>query len=133
MRRMRTLVVVVVVAMVGLTGCRKRIAVANTPEGKECQRQCMLIFNTCMGGRGGGKHVCRERENECLETCPRPGEAAAISAAEKVVVPAPVATASSVEPAPAVTAAPKKCVASDLPEWQGASAAEKKALLERCK
>lgn len=68
---MRKLLMVVGVVTLGLSGCTpKRISVAATPEGKECQRQCMLVYTSCLGGRGGGKHACRQRENECLTTCP---------------------------------------------------------------
>lgn len=67
--RMRMLLMVVVMSAV--SGCiPRRIAVANTPEGNECRRQCMQISTTCLGGRGGGKYVCRKQENECLATCP---------------------------------------------------------------
>jgi hypothetical protein len=36
-------------------------------------------------------------------------------------------------PAPVPVPAGQTCIASELPEWQGASAAEKKALLDRCR
>jgi hypothetical protein len=54
----------------GSSGCRKRVKVASTPAGKKCQRECMLVYQSCMGARGGGRHVCRGHENECLRTCP---------------------------------------------------------------
>lgn len=70
MRMLWTVVVLVAVGAVE-SGCwKRRISVAATPEGNECKRQCMVVFSSCMGGRGGGKHVCRNQENECLATCP---------------------------------------------------------------
>lgn len=77
---MRTLLVVVVsLTVFGSTGCRKRVKVASTPEGKKCQRECMMVYQTCVSGRGG-RHACRSDENECLRTCPMAEPAAAPSA-----------------------------------------------------
>lgn len=78
---MRTLWVVVVVAVVGASGCRRhsvrvakqaevQINVPDTPEGKECRRQCMMVRASCAGGRGDNEDVCKRREVECLLTCP---------------------------------------------------------------
>lgn len=74
---MRTLWVVVLVLLVGASGCRKRrvakpsgsnsgryepsdpqphVSVPNTPEGNQCKRDCM--------------GVSKAREFECLLTCP---------------------------------------------------------------
>lgn len=65
------LMVVVVAAGFSTLGCaKKRVQVANTPEGNSCRRECMQVYQSCMGARGGGKYVCRNQENECLRTCP---------------------------------------------------------------
>lgn len=50
--------------------------------------------------------------------------------AEEAAQPKPVSPAPL---QPANSAPPPKCIASDLPEWRSASAAEKKQLLERCR
>lgn len=77
---MRTfLVLVMVAAALGLSGCRKRVRTANTPEGRKCQRECMLVYQSCMSGRGGGAYACRGHENECLKTCPMAGDSAPAS------------------------------------------------------
>ena len=144
MRRMRTLVVVGVVAvLVGVSGCRKRVVVVpNTTEGLKCERECLQIFHACQAGNGRNARVCREESESCRETCPgamfsdgRParggiasGLTAPVPAPANAEVPAPTAPSEVAAPP-----APKKCIASELPEWQSASAAEKKALLERCK
>ena len=76
LRRMRTLWMVVVVLLVGGSACRRRVPkqsqlyVPNTPEGNECKRQCMVVRASCAGGRGVNERICRERERECLATCP---------------------------------------------------------------
>ena len=111
----------VVVAVV-FSACRHepRVIVANTPEGNACKRDCMHIYETCMAGRHASKRKCRTRENECLVTCPGfEGQTAAAL---------PPAPADAAETAPAG----EGCNPEQLPEWQGASAAQKKALLERC-
>lgn len=59
---------------VGGSSCRKRVRyvvmVPNTPEGSECRRQCMVVYEACVGGRGRNERVCRPREQACLQTCP---------------------------------------------------------------
>jgi hypothetical protein len=63
---MRKLLLVVGVVVIS-SGCMpRRIAVASTPEGNECKRQCMVVSAACREG----KRSCRNRENECLATCP---------------------------------------------------------------
>jgi hypothetical protein len=129
---MRTLVMVVGVVVLGLGGAacsgRKRVTVANTPEGNACRRECMALFNDCQDGKRKNRKVCLARENECLTTCPGAvlggeGDAAAPAAPP----PAPVA-----QPMSPTEGAPS-CVAEQLPEWQSADAVTKKALLERCR
>lgn len=136
--------VVVVVLAVGAVGCRKRVVtvtvvIPNTPEGLKCERECTQIFHSCQGGNGKNAKVCREEAESCRETCPgamfsdgRPARGA-IAAGLPGSVPAP---ANAEEPAPAsapdVPSAPR-CVASQLPEWQGADAATKKRLMEQCR
>lgn len=129
LRPMRKLLMVVgvVVLSLGSTGCgRKRVQVANTPEGNACRRECMSLFNECQGGQRKNRKVCEARETECLTTCP------SAVAAEEPSAAAPVFAESE----PVAQAAPVRrsiCVASELPEWQGASAAEKKQLMEKCR
>lgn len=64
------LAVVAVAALSGTACSRKRVKVADTVEGNACRRECMQIYQSCMGARGGGKYVCRGEENRCLSTCP---------------------------------------------------------------
>jgi hypothetical protein len=62
----------VVGLLVVLGGCgRKRVPVANTPEGNACRRECMTLFNECQGGHRKNRKACEARENECLTTCPQ--------------------------------------------------------------
>lgn len=75
--QMRTLWMVVVVLLVGgVSGCRRRVPnaaqvfVPNTPEAQACRRECMVVRNSCQGGRGVNERVCRQREIDCLWTCP---------------------------------------------------------------
>lgn len=139
---MRTLVVVVVMVLVGLSGCRKRVVVVpNTTEGLKCERECLQVFHSCQAGIGRNARVCREESESCRETCPgamfSDGRPARGAIASGYVAPVPVEVQAPPSAAPATAdappASPKKCIASELPEWQGASAAEKKSLLERCR
>ena len=119
--------VLVVVSVVVLSGCGlpARYVVAPTEKGNECKRTCMQVELACFGA-GGDKRECRRRENECLATCPGviiPGSR-----------PAPVVEAPPPAPAPPPRQlGPPKCVASELPEWAGASATQKKELMDRCR
>lgn len=62
---------VLVVSGVVLAGCMpRRVMVMPTPEGQECKRQCMLVEAQCLSGRQNSARECRQRENECLVTCP---------------------------------------------------------------
>ena len=122
---MRTLWMVVVVLLVGASGCgRRRVQVANTPEGNVCQRECMSLFNACQGGQRKNRKTCEARENECRATCPG-------------AVPEGAAEEASVQPAATVSpAAPTLgtiCTASELPEWQGADAVTKRELMAKCR
>jgi hypothetical protein len=119
LRRMRTLWMVVVVVLVGCG--HKRVQVANTPEGNACNRQCMDMFNSCYDGKRKNLKTCQVRENECLRTCP----GAVLGDQQEAATTAPA-------PSEATTSAPR-CVASELPEWQGADATTKKKLMEQCR
>lgn len=59
---------------IGGSSCRKRVrytvVVPNTAEGAECRRQCMVVYEACVGGRGKNERACRPREDVCLQTCP---------------------------------------------------------------
>ena len=68
----KRLLLIVLVALGSHSCGRKRIPVANTAEGKACVRECMLVYQTCMGARGGGRHVCQNQQDDCLRTCPAP-------------------------------------------------------------
>lgn len=60
-----------VVMVVASMGCRhRRVAVASTPEGNACRRECMKLFNDCQDGKRRNRKMCAARENECLTTCP---------------------------------------------------------------
>lgn len=117
---------VLVVAVVGSLGCaRKVIIVPSTPEGVACRRECMALFNECQNGKRKNRKACEARERECLlTTCP----GAYVEGSQ---------TASPVAPAAPVAAPaeskPPKCVASENPEWAGASAQRKKELLAECR
>lgn len=129
----------VVGLLVVLGGCgRKRVVVVpNTPDGLACQRECMTVFYTCQGGRGRNAKVCAAGQQECLATCPGAIYSDGTPAVGYGAAPAPtlVSTPAPVEPAPVAPAAPStaKCVASELPEWAGASAARKKELMAECR
>lgn len=73
---MKRLALIVVLGVLSTSCGRKRIPVADTAEGKACVRECMLVFSSCMGGRGGGRHVCRNAQDDCLRTCPAPEQVA---------------------------------------------------------
>jgi hypothetical protein len=71
---MRTLWMVAVVMLVGASGCRKRVAaviVPNTPDGLACQRQCMQVYETCVGGRARNEKACNSHEQGCLGGQPK--------------------------------------------------------------
>ena len=66
------LVLIVGAAVVISVGCSK-VYVPNTPEGQACERECLLIYNTCVL-RGACDSVCElgctmQRKN-CRRTCP---------------------------------------------------------------
>ena len=48
-------------------GCAP-ILVANTPEGRACIRECMLVRNTCFQEA----FACNMQHRRCLKTCPPP-------------------------------------------------------------
>lgn len=111
-----------VVLLVGGSGCgHKRVQVANTPEGNACQRECMNMFNDCYGGKRKNLKACQSRENDCLRTCP----GAVIEGAAEEAASQPAAPTA---PAPGTI-----CVASELPEWQGADAVTKRDLMAKCR
>lgn len=124
----KALVLAVAGGAVLLVGCGlpARYVVPATEKGNECKRTCMQVELACYGAHG--KDIeCRYRENECLATCPGviiPGA----KPPEQVVEAPPPAPAP-----PPRQLGPPKCVASELPEWAGASAGQKKALLDRCR
>lgn len=132
---MRTLVMVMVGAVVvlGGAGCRKRVPkifVPQTEAGLKCERECMLIFHACQGGRGQNAKVCAGEGDRCMRTCP----GATYEDGTPVIATAPVSSfAPEPPPAPLPVPAGQSCVASQLPEWRTASAAEKKALLAKCR
>ncbi len=140
---MRTLWMVVVVLLIGsgLSGCRKRLPgvfIPNTPEGNTCKRECMNVRASCdsSGRKKDRKEICPQREIDCLVTCP--GAVVDGNREESLSPMQPPAQSNSVplDPEPAQAAGPVRrptCVASELPEWQGASAAEKKQLMEKCR
>ena len=48
--------------------CAAPILVANTPEGRACIRECMLVRNTCFQEA----FACNMQHRRCLKTCPPP-------------------------------------------------------------
>ncbi len=143
---MRTLwmVVVVMLLAVSAVGCRKRVTVIvpNTPDGLKCERECMQVFHACQAGNGKNAKVCREEGETCRQTCPgamfsdgRPARGAIASGVSSVPPPAnEEAKAVQEDSAPRTEPVRRpSCVASELPEWQGADAATKKKLMEQCR
>lgn len=138
---MRTLVLVLAVVAVGCRRHAVSVVVPNTPEGLACERQCLGIFHACQGGRGSNAKVCRKEYDGCLETCPgamfSDGRRARGSMTQPNGTPAlaPVPPPLVFEPLPMPVAdgGVPKCVASESPEWAGASAVRKKELLDACR
>ena len=137
---MRMFVLVLVVVAVG--GCSRRatVVIPNTPEGLACERECMSVFQACKGGRRANQRNCLVQQQRCLETCPgamfSDGTAARGSLTQPNGTPAIAPTAPPVvfEPLPVADAGvTPKCVASESPEWAGASATRKKELLDACR
>ena len=62
----------VVALAVVLSGCRHypQWLVPATVEGQACRRDCMQVRAACDAGRREKRKTCRQREQECLSTCP---------------------------------------------------------------
>jgi len=127
----RTLWVVVVVVLAGgASGCRKRVAVfvPNTPEGNTCKRECMNVRASCNGSISRAERkLCPQREIECLTTCP-----GAVVDGDREESLRPMDPSQAAAPGEQPLPAGAKCRAEDLPEWQTASAIQKKSLLANC-
>ena len=109
-------------------GCgSRRVVVAKTPEGAACQRQCTQFFNDCYQGKRKNRKFCTQRERECLLGCPGGHEFDELYDSGNR---APVES-SPAEVAPVDGGV--SCVASESPEWAGASAVRKKELLDACR
>lgn len=93
----------------------------------------MIVRNSCQGGRGANEQVCRQREVDCLVTCPG-AIAGDLRAEDLQAQTVPIEPEATTESAPAASPVRRpSCVASELPEWQGADAATKKRLMEQCR
>lgn len=56
-----------------MTGCRPAVVVPATPEGLACERECMVVYNTCTTSQSGnqwGWVVCEGQRRDCRLTCP---------------------------------------------------------------
>lgn len=134
--RMRTLWMVVVVLLVGSNCARKRgVFIPNTPEGNTCKRECMNVRASCdsSGRRKDRKVLCPQRELDCMVTCP-----GAVVDGDREEALRPMQPPAETPPpppptAPTAQAGPPRCVASELPEWQGADAVTKKRLMAQCR
>jgi hypothetical protein len=58
----------IVAVAICVAGCA-RVVVPDTPEAQQCVRQCMMIYNQCIGS-GQGELGCAMQRRNCWLTCP---------------------------------------------------------------